>query len=770
MRRLAAIMFTDIVGYSALMQKDEKAAVEIRAKHRKVFKEQHQTFNGTIVQYFGDGTLSFFDSAIDAVSCAVELQKDFRKGEITVPVRIGLHLGDIFYDGTEIFGDGVNVAARVESISKGGAVLISENINKELKNKTQFNTTSLGSFQFKNITDALEVFAISGDDLVVPTSEGLPDRISNTKSVAVLPFENLSASSENEYLSDGITEEVINALTKIKELKVTSRTSSFHFKNKKLSLKEIGDQLKVSTIVVGSIRLGGTQMRISTQLIDVQDDYSFWSETFDRTLENLFALQDEISLIIAERLREHLGDLQIDQQLVEQKDVTVEGYKNYLKSRFHLLKMNSKNIEEGISILQNVITEYPGYVYGWLGMHMAFILKGTLGIIPAGQAFAEGQQYLGKAIELDHGLPECQLQLAWMSFLQDWDLKATYEHLQKVHQERPIVDYYQTMTSVIITEKKFEAAEQYIDTALKLDPFSDITHHLKAYVYYVQEDYERAIVHYKRSIELKPGSEVSYMEMGQSLILMGNAEGALRYFKELPDEASELVKTGGIALAEAALGNTDVVQEGRIELQQALQSDQMERALSFLILIETISGNIDQAIDYVEHAVSYRLPLLLYLNLDPLIKPLADNKRFQELMKPLPEHVGGESVKEYQYAKSLISDEDLQQYRKQLSHIMKDERLFLNPYLTLNDLAKTLGIPSNHLSQLLNKGFDQNFSEFVNNYRLNHFKEEIKKPEKQNFTLLALAFESGFNSKTVFNSFFKKATGTTPSAYLKSVR
>ncbi len=769
MRRLAAIMFTDIVGYSALMQENEKAAIEIRKKHRKIFKKGHEKFSGTIVQYFGDGTLSFFGSAVDAVLCAVELQKEFTGGEIVVPVRIGLHLGDIFYDGTEIFGDGVNVAARVEGISQQGAVLISENINKELKNQSDLETVSLGTFEFKNITEPIEVFAVSKNGFVIPKPDQLPNKVLDNKSVAVLPFENLSTSEDNEYLSDGITEEVINALTKIKELRVTSRTSSFHFKGKNLSLKEIGDELQVSTIVVGSVRLAGNQMRVSTQLIDVSNDYSFWSDTFDRTLENIFEVQDEISLIIADRLREHLGDLQIGNTLVEQPDVSVDGYKSYLKSRYHLLKMNAKDIETGMSILRDLIEEFPGYVYGWLGMHMGFVLKGTLGLMPAGQAFGEGQGYLNKAIKLDPDLPECQLQLAWMSFLQDWDLKATYKHLQKVHQERPIVDYYQTMTSVIITEKKFEAAEQYINTALKLDPFSDITHHLKGFVCYVQEDFEQAITHYKKSIDLKPGAEVSYMEMGQALILLGKAEEALKHFQNLPDEASQLVKTGGITLAQAALKNVDAVKEGISELKQALQSDQIEQALNFLILIETVSGNIDQAVDYVEQAVSYRLPMLMYLNVDPMLKSLFDNNRFQELMSPLPASVDEEVSEDVSYKKSLLSDEDLEKYRKQLSIIMEKEKLFLDPYLTLRNLAEKLGIPANHLSQLLNKGFDQNFSEFVNTYRLNHFKQEILKPENQNFTLLAIAFESGFNSKTVFNSFFKKSTGTTPSKYLKSV-
>ena len=764
-------MFTDIVGYTALMQKDEQKAIQVRLRHREVFKELHAKHNGTIVQYFGDGTLSMFKSAVEAASCAIELQKELKEGHIQVPVRIGLHIGDIFYDGTEIYGDGVNVAARVESISKAGAVLVSEHLNRELENKNEFSTVSLGSFQFKNVSEPIEVFALANTGLMIPESESLPSTTqAPDKSVAVLPFENMSASADHEYLSDGMTEEIINALTKVKGLKVTSRTSSFFFKAKNLSVEEIGEKLNVSTIVVGSIRLAGNQMRISAQLIDVAEDLSFWSETYDRTLENIFAAQDEISLQIADRLREHLGHLQIDKKLVEQPDVSVDGYTAYLKSRYYILKMSPKDIEEGMSILKGVIESSPNFVYGWLGMHMGYMMLGTLGIMPAGQAFGEGFKYLQKAIELDSELPECQLQMAWMSFLQDWDLEATYAHLQKVHDERPIVDYYQTMTSVIIVEKKFKAAENYLETALQMDPLSDITHHLKGFVNYVQGNFDIAIDHYKKSIELKPGAEVSYMELGQALINKGRADEALSHFENLPDGSDQLIKTGGITLSHAALGNAEEVQKGVSELQKALNSEQLERALNFLILIETVQGNYDQALDYIEQGIGYRLPLLLYLKVDPLLKPLADNPRFIELMSPLPDTIEEGEVSDTKYKKSLIPDDDFEKYRKELSALMEEEEPYLDPYLTLRDLAEKMGVPANHLSQLLNEGFDQNFSEFVNTYRLNRFKEEIQKPEKQQFTLLAIAFECGFNSKTVFNSFFKKVMGVTPSKYLKSVR
>ena len=325
-RQLAAVMFTDIVGYTALMQGDEEVATNVRTRHREVFQQQHNLHQGEIIQYYGDGTLSVFKSAIEAAKCAVEIQMLLQEGD-PVPLRIGLHLGDIVFDNTEVYGDGVNLASRIESLGTAGSVLLSEKINDELKNHTTISTTSLGHFELKNIARPVEVFAISNEGIKVPQPlELMGKQKSVSKTIAVLPFVNLSASKDNEYFSDGITEEIINALAKIKSLKVTSRTSSFFFKNKKIPIKQIGEKLGVSTILEGSIRLSGNTIRITAQLIQAEEDFHFWSENWDRKLENIFEIQDEISLIIADKLREQFGHFEIQEHLVEKQTDNIDAY------------------------------------------------------------------------------------------------------------------------------------------------------------------------------------------------------------------------------------------------------------------------------------------------------------------------------------------------------------------------------------------------------------------------------------------------------------
>jgi len=217
-RRLAAVMFTDIIGYTALMQQSETTAAKVRTRHRTVFKQYHNQYHGKILQYFGDGTLSIFQSGVAAVECAIAMQKDLQKGD-KLPLRIGLHIGDIVFDGTEIYGDSVNVASRIESMGIAGAVLVSGRLNEELKNQPQISTLSLGYFELKNITTPIEVFAVSNKGIKTPIRSELKGKQKAVaKTIAVLPFVNMSSDEDNEYFSDGMTEEIINALAKIKEL------------------------------------------------------------------------------------------------------------------------------------------------------------------------------------------------------------------------------------------------------------------------------------------------------------------------------------------------------------------------------------------------------------------------------------------------------------------------------------------------------------------------------------------------------------------------
>jgi len=221
-RQLAAIMFADIVGYTALMQGDEKVATTVRARHREVFEQLHKIHHGKIIQYYGDGALSVFKSAVEATKCAISIQQQLMTGS-RVPLRIGLHMGDIVFSKTEVYGDGVNFASRIESMGTAGAILISGKLNDELKNHKDILTVSLGRYELKNINQPVEIFAVTNEGIKVPLPSELKGKLKiSNKTIAVLPFINMSTSEENEYFSDGITEETNQALSKMKSLNVAA--------------------------------------------------------------------------------------------------------------------------------------------------------------------------------------------------------------------------------------------------------------------------------------------------------------------------------------------------------------------------------------------------------------------------------------------------------------------------------------------------------------------------------------------------------------------
>ena len=769
-RRLAAIMFTDIVGYTAIMQGDEAAAAALRAHHRTVFQQCHEQYHGEIVQYFGDGTLSVFQSGVEAVACAVAIQQAFT-GETPVPLRIGVHMGDIVFDGTEIYGDGVNLASRIEGMGVAGAVLISGKLNDELHNHPQILTASLGYFEVKNIKEPIEVFAVTNEGIAVPDRRELKGKQKTaTKSIAVLPFVNMSASEENEYFSDGMTEEIINALAKIKRLKVTSRTSSFFFKNKNIPIGQIGQELNVSTILEGSIRLAGNKMRITAQLIDVQEDFHFWSETFDRSVDDIFAVQDEISLLIADKLREHLGHFEIEDQLVNAPDIPVEVYKKYLQGRYHLMKLTRSGTEKGIAIFEEVIAEQPNFPLPYLDINQGYAFLGTMGIVPAPEAFAKAKPFLDKALELAPHLPESQLNLGWIAAWQNWDLEGAYQHFQAALDLRPSDSIYLSIANLLAVEGKFEASHSYIDKALQLDPLSAMNHHFKGFIFYLQEKYEQAVPLFEKSLHLKPDLPFPDVYLGEVSLLTGRAEKGLAFFQALPaSDAGDLTKLGGTTLAYAALGDTAKADAGIQELEAALQTDAMGSAMNFLIRCQTMMGRHEEAIKLIEQGIAFRLPIMLLLYTEPILKPLRPNPRFQALMREALGPATTFDVSTRKYKKSLLDEAQVKQYSIQLEELMAKEKPYLDSNLTLRGLAEMMGLPPNYLSQLLNEGFDKNFAEYVNAYRLEAFKSKVADSAQQHLTILALAYDSGFNSKTVFNTFFKKAMGKTPRAYWKEV-
>ena len=590
------------------------------------------------------------------------------------------------------------------------------------------------------------------------------------KSIAVLPFVNMSADKEVDYFSDGITEEIINALAKIQELKVTSRTSSFSFKGSNHGISEIAKQLNVAIIIEGSVRLSGTAARITIQLIEAASDFHFWSETFDRDLSNVFAVQDEISLIVADKLREHLGHFELNDHLVDAYNVPFETYKKYLQGRFFLMKLDYENTCKAIAIFEEVIQESPEFPLPYLDVNQGYAYMGTMGIIAAHEGFYKAQPFLQKAIELKENLPETQLNLAWICCWQKWDLKQAYTHLNNAISQRPTDNMYLTMANFLTIEGKLTLAMKYLDKALELAPFSSINTNYKGFLYYLMEQYDKAAPYLKHSLILQPELPFPVLNIGACALLSGQYEEGLAYFNALEeDKTGYLTKLGGTCIAHAMMGNMDKASAGVSQLESYLNSPSSGNALNFLILCHAQLNNIDKALEYLRIAIEHHVPLVLLLATEPLAKPLHNNSVFKELTRRIISK-SSKNKTSRKYKKSLFKAQELDRYKEQLQLLMKNEMVFLDPELSLRSLAQYMNLPPNHMSQLLNEGFQQNFANYVNTYRLEYFKTLLQNSNAHQHTLLALAYDSGFNSKTVFNTFFKNKLGLTPKMYWNQLK
>ena len=397
-------MFSDMSGYTALMQQNEQLAKDKRRRLKEVLETSVSGYNGKILQYYGDGALSIFNSAIDGVNCAVEIQQTLQQ-EPKVDLRIGIHTGDISIEDETIYGDGVNLASRIESLAVPGSIFISEKVFDEIRNQENLTAREMGYFELKNVIKPVRIFAIDNKGLVVPARDALKGKTKQpTNRLAVLPFVNMSADPENEYFSDGITEELLNALTKVDGLQVTSRTSAFAFKGKNTDIREIGIQLNVDRILEGSVRKAGNRVRITAQLINAADGYHIWSENYDRDLTDIFEVQDEISSIIANKLRENLTAKEHEETLVKVPTQNLEAYTLFLKGLHFHNKITPNDAKKAIECFEKAITLEPDYAHAYAMAAAGYAFLGATGQMQPNEAFEIVHRYSDKALQLDSSL------------------------------------------------------------------------------------------------------------------------------------------------------------------------------------------------------------------------------------------------------------------------------------------------------------------------------------------------------------------------------
>jgi adenylate cyclase len=645
-RRLAAIMFTDMVGYSALSQRNEALALELLQEHRRLLRSIFPKHRGSEIKTIGDGFLVEFSSALAAVECGIEIQEAIAERNSVNPqgcfqVRIGIHLGDVIRSDNDIIGDGVNIAARIEPLAGAGGICISQQVFDQVEKRIAKSLKRMGPVTLKNIIQPLQVYWVEyeGATSGPPAFAQVADHSGTEKSIAVLPFLNMSPDPENEYLSDGLTEDLIMAFSQLKGLRVPARTSSFAFKGKNEDIRRIGDQLNVNTILEGSVRKAGNRLRITAQLINAADGDHLWSQTYDREMQEVFAIQDEITREIVNALEMQLVGAG-DQPLGKHGTYNPDAYQLYLEARYHFNKFTGDGFKRCIDCCKEALEIEPNYAlayaalslsfqYGWFYGHLSFEEK--LAAIGLHDLFAE------KAVELDPNLAESQTALAIVRFWNERNWLLAEDCFKRaIELNRNYVTAHEHYSLFLACVRRPDEAITQAQWALQIDPLSPLNTLHIAGVYWLVHRYDLMLEQANRLFDLEPNFFGTYWMLGLAHWAQGTDDAAVA-------ELRKAVQLGGGPVPLADLGCLLGRLGRKSEAQQVLQElnelgKRMYVQPPCLGFVHASLGNRDEAFacfaEGVEHengSISYLREYCIFAGLDEL----RADPRFPALLKKI---------------------------------------------------------------------------------------------------------------------------------------
>tara|TARA_R110000868_G_scaffold408293_7_gene691095 strand:- start:49452 stop:51410 length:1959 start_codon:yes stop_codon:yes gene_type:complete len=633
-RLLAAIMFADMVGYTRLMQEDEQKAKDLRDRQREVIDNCILKHRGQVMQYYGDGTLSMFGSALDAVKCAQEIQTVLAE-EPKVPLRVGIHIGDVVYDDEGIYGDAVNIAARVQSLGIPGSVMISNKVFEEIKNHPGIKVKSFGQHELKNVFNPVGIFALANKGIQVPVQSHIEEITgSNQNSIAVLPFANFSSDPENEYFSDGITEEIINSLVKVKGLQVASRTSVFSFKGKQQDIREIGRELKVATVLEGSVRLAGDRVRVTAQLIKTEDGFHIWSETFDGEMKDIFGVQDEIAQKIANKLE---GNFTFDteRKLYEASTDSVVAYNAYLQGLYHWNKRTPESVQKAIRFYEEAIEKCMTYTNAFSGLANAYTFLGVIGHKPAEEAFSKAKEYALKAIDLNNSRADSYISLGYVNLFYNWDFDSADSNFRKAITMEPENEEARLAFSLynrIIG--RFDKMLSQAEIAVKIAPLSLPALNDLARAYGILEKHDKAIDYYNKIIDLDPSFRTAYEGKAYIYAEIGDFDKALVNTKKYLGKIKGANKGGTQLGYLAALKGDEKEARKHLKLIKKREEEEpdLNLSLDFAVIYAALEEK-EELFKYLNRAVDKKLGSILLINSIPILKKYSKDPRYLNVLK-----------------------------------------------------------------------------------------------------------------------------------------
>ena len=609
-RRLTAILAADVVGYSRLMTIDEAGTLAALTSLRKnLVNPKISEHNGRIFKLTGDGMLIEFPSVVSAVACAVDIQSAMRTRNATEPAariefRIGVNLGDIIVEDGDIFGDGVNVAARLEGIAAPGGIAVSQSVRDHVGKRLDLAFEDMGERRLKNIEKPIRVYSISLD---TPSGRETNDaRLTSREekpSIAVLPFINMSGDPEQEYFSDGITEDIITDLSKVSGLSVVARNTAFTYKGKPVKVPEVAKELGVEFVVEGSVRKAGARVRVTGQLINGKDDRHVWADRYDRDLTDIFAIQDEITHAIVEQLKVKLLP-QEKRSIAQAPTANVEAYTHYLRGRDFFHRRSKRYYQLARQMFAKAVELDPRYARAYAGI-------------------ADCDSFLFLYYHEDVGIER----------ILDTSAKALAldDRLAEAHASRGL--------ALSLMHRPDEAMQEF-EQAIALDPNSFEAHYLYARASFAQGDLERAAALFERAAEIKPDDYQSpclLIQVYRSLGRDQDSKEAARKGVKLAERELTLhaedprpAHLGAAALIE--LGEGDRAREW---MSRALAMDPDDPLTLYNIACGyTTLGDLDAAFDLLERSLPRAGPeIRQWIKHDSDFDPLRDHPRYQKILE-----------------------------------------------------------------------------------------------------------------------------------------
>ena len=693
-RKLAAIMFTDMVGYSALAQRDDKVALELLEEHRRLLREIFPRFHGTEIKTIGDAFLVEFGSALEAAQCAIEIQRALakRNTDVTsdrrIQLKIGIHIGDVVHREGDVYGDGVNIASRIEQLAGAGGICVSMDVERQIRNALEARFEKFGSTELKNIKLPMDLFRIvlpweSGSKpergearakrspILIPaaflvllaligvgwwfmqrssnkqqalsaqTAPTAPANAPDQKSVAVLPFVNLSDDKGSEYFSDGISEELLTVLQKIPGMRVAARTSAFSFKGKNATAQEIGQKLGVAHLVEGSVRKSGDAVRIAARLTRADTGQELWSENFTRNLKDVFAVQSELAETIVAQVRGQLTDgaaapadkekIQAEVQAAEKGGTkNVDAHQLYLQGRFYENRHSEKSTREALAAYQQAVELDPGFALAWAGVAQtnlwfaAFCTEGGQKTFDA--HLASARDAVTRALSIEPNLPNGLLARATIETNFDYNWNAAAQTVSKALALAP------ADPNMLIAAGNLELARGNMDRAIELyrkavdlDPVNPQARTFLAFNLAVTKRFAEARAEYPRVVELNPAAPWAHAGLGLSYLVEGKFEEAV---SATEGEAGEYAR---LLIVACARWGQKKIPEADAALAQ-LTKDFAETAAYQIAEVHAYRGDKDKAFEWLERARRQHDGGLPSLRKDPLLTNLHDDPRWNALL------------------------------------------------------------------------------------------------------------------------------------------